>query len=503
LQKTSVANFTGAIQPPQPLKLSHPKFKYVFLGIDITVLLISFILSLRIIMPDFWSTSGESYLFFLNYIGFCLLLIGIYIFCFRFNNLYKRKTVTTRYRHFVLILKALTGGSIVIVLLMIITNMEYFKLYGKDLITNIFLFSLGLFTFFRALSSKSIYKFLAEKKISQTRVLIVGGDEAGNYAAKEMKRDPFRDFYIVGFLDDYKEKGRKINERFNNLGRLDDLDEVIDTHDPDEILIAIDHAPYDRLIQIVEKTLETGRRVNVYSDLLHVIDKKMDIEHYSNVPVISLTQKPLNAPEWGEKRFLDIVLSAVALVVLAPFFLAVAAGIKLSSKGPVYFKQKRIGKNGRSFDFYKFRSMHVGNSDLRHKNYVQDFIKKTGQCECDDLKVFKITDDPRIFKFGKFIRKTSIDEFPQFFNVLKGDMSLIGPRPCLDYEWQCYEDWHKNRLNILPGCTGLWQALGRSSVTFEEMVILDLYYISNMTLWMDLKIVLETFPVIFLGKGGH
>ncbi|MBW2321452.1 MAG: sugar transferase [Deltaproteobacteria bacterium] len=485
------------------MKLRHTKFKYVFLAIDIVILTVSFFMSLRIIMPDFWSISSEKYLFCLHYIAFCLLLVTIYIFCFRFNNLYKRKTVTTRYRHFVLILKALFGGTIVIVLLMILTNFEYFKLYGKDLIANIFIFNLVLFMIFRACFSKNIYKFLAEKKISLIKVLIVGGDKAGKYVAKELQHDPFADFEIVGFLDDYKEKGEKIIGQFNNMGNLSDLDTIVHKHDVDEILIAIDHAPYDRLIRIVETCLQTERSVKIYSDLLHVIDEKMDVEHYSSIPVISLTQKPLNAPDWDEKRILDIVLSSITLMILSPMFLAVAVGIKLSSKGPVIFKQKRFGKNGRPFDFYKFRSMHVRNSDSRHKHYVQNFIKKNGRCETDDIKVFKITDDPRVFKFGKFIRKTSIDEFPQFFNVIKGDMSLVGPRPCLGYEWECYEDWHKNRLNILPGCTGLWQALGRSSVTFEEMVILDLYYISNMTLWMDLKIVLQTFPVIFLGKGGH
>jgi len=403
----------------------------------------------------------------------------------------------------VLILKALIGGTIAIILLMILSNMEYFLLYGKDLIVNIFLFSLVLFTVFRAYFSKNIYKYLAETKISQIKVLIIGGDEAGNYVADELEHDPFADFEIIGFLDDYKEKGEKINGQFNNMGNLNDLDTIVADHDLDEILIAIDHAPYDRLIRIVETCLQTDKSVKIYSDLLHVIDEKMDVEHYSSIPVISLTQKPLDAPDWDEKRFLDIILSSIALILLAPFFLAVAVGIKLSSKGPVIFKQKRIGKKGRPFDFYKFRSMHMGNSDSRHKNYVQDFIKKNCQCETDEIKVYKITDDSRIFKFGKLIRKTSIDEFPQFFNVIKGDMSLVGPRPCLGYEWDCYEEWHKDRLNILPGCTGLWQALGRSSVTFEEMVILDLYYISNMTLWMDLRIVLQTFPVIFLGKGAH
>jgi lipopolysaccharide/colanic/teichoic acid biosynthesis glycosyltransferase len=191
-------------------------------------------------------------------------------------------------------------------------------------------------------------------------------------------------------------------------------------------------------------------------------------------------------------------------MVLAPLFALIAAGIKLSSPGPVIFTQTRIGRNGQPFRFYKFRSMHVADNDAtEHKKFVQDFIRQPKDtCARDDIKVFKITNDPRIFKLGKFIRKTSIDELPQLFNVLKGDMSLVGPRPCLPYEWECYEDWHKRRLDILPGCTGMWQALGRSTVSFEEMVILDLYYRSNMTLWLDLKIVLQTFPVIFLGKGG-
>ncbi|MBW1838096.1 MAG: sugar transferase [Deltaproteobacteria bacterium] len=470
---------------------------------DIVILSASIFLSLKIVMPDFWTMSKDHYYFCLNHMGFCFLLVAVYIFSFRFNNLYKRNVVTTRYRQFVLVIKALIGGTLVIVLFMIFSNMNYFSLYGKSLIINIFIFNLVLFSLLRALLARSIYNFLAKKNLLEIKVLIIGGDDTGKYAAKELQHDPFADFEIVGFLDDYKEKGEKINGQFNNMGKLNDLDMVVAEHDPDEILIAIDHAPYDRLIRIVETCLQTDRSVKIYSDLLHVIDEKMDVEHYSSIPVISLTQKPLNAPEWDEKRILDIILSFIALIVLSPMFLAVAAGIKLSSKGPVFFKQKRIGKNGRSFDFYKFRSMHMGNSDFRHKEYVQDFITKNGECKSDDIKVYKITDDPRIFKFGKLIRKTSIDEFPQFFNVFKGDMALVGPRPCLDYEWECYEEWHKNRLNILPGCTGLWQALGRSSVTFEEMVILDLYYISNMTLWMDLKIVLQTFPVIFLGKGGH
>ncbi|PQP35609.1 hypothetical protein C6A37_01535 [Desulfobacteraceae bacterium SEEP-SAG9] len=485
------------------MKVKHPKFKHVFLVMDIIILTISIFLSLHIVMPDFWSISSNSYYFCLNHIGFCFLLVAIYIFSFRFNNLYKRDVVTSHYKQFILIIKAHIGATLVIIIFMVFSNIDYFTLYGKSLITNIVLFNLVLFTIIRAYFAKKIYRFMAIKKISHIKVLIIGADKAGNYAARELQQDPFADFSIIGFLDDYKENGEKINGQFHNLGKLNDLDKIVLNNDFDEILIAIDNAPYERLIHIVEKSLQTGKLVKIYSNLLNVIKEKMDVEHYSSIPVITLTQKPLNAPEWDEKRILDIILSFIALIIFSPLFLVAAICIKFSSKGPVIYKQERIGKDGKPFVFYKFRSMHMHTSDSRHKEFVQNFITKNDQCQNDNIKVYKITDDPRIFSFGNFIRKTSIDEFPQFFNVIKGDMALVGPRPCLEYEWNCYEDWHKKRLNILPGCTGLWQALGRSSVTFEEMVILDLYYISNMTLWLDLKIFLQTLPVVFLGKGGH
>jgi lipopolysaccharide/colanic/teichoic acid biosynthesis glycosyltransferase len=147
--------------------------------------------------------------------------------------------------------------------------------------------------------------------------------------------------------------------------------------------------------------------------------------------------------------------------------------------------------------------MYLNNDDTEHENFVREvWFNKRNKDRQKDIEVYRITNDPRVFPFGRFIRKTSLDELPQLFNVLKGEMSLVGPRPCMPFEWEMYEAWHKNRLNILPGCTGLWQATGRATVSFEEMVILDLYYISNMTLWFDLKILLMTIPVIFLAKGG-
>lgn len=486
------------------MRFKKPPFKYIFLAVDVALLTMAYVYAIThidVIDIDFTFDSVYSCL---SHLFLYAVFIVIFVFSFRYTSLYKRNVVITRLKQLAKLFNALIGGSIALIVFMALSNFYYLLYNGRDLLIDFYLIALPAFVLYRPILGKSLYRYLTQKKIQRRNVLIVGGDEPGIFAAKSLITDEFSDFIIAGFIDDYKAEGVDIFNGYKNIGRLDKLNDTIQQLTVDEILIAINHAPYNRLIHIVESCLATGVAVRIYSDFLAVIANKMDVELYANIPVIELPQKPLDGNAWKDKRTFDILLSTIALAALSPLFLIIAAGIKLSSKGPILFKQTRIGKNGCPFDFYKFRSMNVGNSDNIHKDYVTNFIKGNPECAPGkDINVFKITDDPRIFKFGKFIRKTSLDEFPQFYNVLIGDMGLVGPRPCLPYEWNCYEDWHKKRLNVLPGCTGLWQALGRSAVTFEEMVILDLYYISNASLWLDFKIVLQTFPVIFFGKGGH
>lgn len=209
------------------------------------------------------------------------------------------------------------------------------------------------------------------------------------------------------------------------------------------------------------------------------------------------------------KRTLDIVGGISGLVIFSPFFMIIAATIKLTSKGPVFFRQERLGQFGRKFHFLKFRSMHVNNDSRIHQEYIKKFIKEQdsydkGNGNGDKSAVFKIKDDPRITPVGRFIRKTSLDELPQFFNVLKGEMSLVGPRPPIEYELDNYDIWHRRRvLEAKPGITGLWQVEGRSSTTFDEMVRLDLRYISQQSLLLDIKLLLKTLFVMFTGKGAY
>jgi lipopolysaccharide/colanic/teichoic acid biosynthesis glycosyltransferase len=205
------------------------------------------------------------------------------------------------------------------------------------------------------------------------------------------------------------------------------------------------------------------------------------------------------------KRLMDIVLSAMALILCTPLFLIIAAAIKVSSKGPVLFRQQRVGQYGRRFTFLKFRSMHIDNDPSVHKEYVTKLI--AGQAEREpsspkDGGVYKLTNDRRITPVGKFIRRTSLDELPQFLNVLKGEMSLVGPRPAIPYEVAAYDTWHRRRvLEVKPGITGLWQVNGRSRVKFDEMVRLDLQYARSWSPWVDLNILIRTPRAVLRGDG--
>jgi lipopolysaccharide/colanic/teichoic acid biosynthesis glycosyltransferase len=207
------------------------------------------------------------------------------------------------------------------------------------------------------------------------------------------------------------------------------------------------------------------------------------------------------------KRVIDILGSLLALTLLAPAFLMIAIAVKASSKGPVFFRQRRIGQHGRPFVFYKFRSMYVGNDAGVHKEYVKKLI--AGKAERNGSNgngqgVFKLTSDSRITSVGAFLRRASLDELPQFYNVLKGEMSLVGPRPPVPYEVENYDLWHRRRvLEAKPGITGLWQVSGRSRVTFDEMVRLDLRYARSWSPWMDIKILMRTPLAVVSGEGAH
>jgi exopolysaccharide biosynthesis polyprenyl glycosylphosphotransferase len=229
-----------------------------------------------------------------------------------------------------------------------------------------------------------------------------------------------------------------------------------------------------------------------------VADSKLYPELESDAP-----QKKLSM---GIKRVIDLLGSAALLLVISPLLAAIAVIIKLTSDGPVLFRQERIGRFGKRFKCLKFRTMYVNNDAKLHKDYIQQYINGNVAQKSDSgaPTVFKITNDPRVTAIGRFLRKTSLDEVPQFLNVLAGTMSLVGPRPPVPYEFEIYDVWHRRRvLEVKPGVTGLWQVSGRSRLTFDDMVRLDLQYCKTWSLWLDLKILFATPRAVISGDGAY
>ena len=299
-------------------------------------------------------------------------------------------------------------------------------------------------------------------------------------------------YRIVGFLDkDPKMTGKKISE-YLVMGSLDDLPKILENAVVDEVVFIVPR----NWLQLIEKCIAYCEAVGVPATLSTDF---FDLEVASGVPkemdgftYLTFETSRLRETELVIKRTFDILFSISVLTVTAPLLLVVAAMIKLTSPGPVFFKQVRCGHNGRKFYVYKFRSM-VVDAEARLEE-LKTLNEMSGP-------VFKITNDPRLTTIGKFIRKTSLDEFPQFFNVLKGDMSLVGPRPPLPKEVEQYEPWHRRRLSMKPGITCIWQVSGRNKIGFEDWMKLDLQYIDQWSLWLDLKILLLTVKAVFTTSG--
>lgn len=275
--------------------------------------------------------------------------------------------------------------------------------------------------------------------------------------------------------------------------------EIGSTNDP-----SIGNALLEKVRGLIESKLSSDD-VSRICFSFYVFPEDWDKENGSTTAVLYPESVRERRSAQAIKRFVDIFGSLAALILGLPLFLAIGAAVKLTSTGPIFFRQQRVGQYGRKFTFLKFRSMYVNNDHEIHREYVKNLIAGAVDSNSNrEKKVFKITNDPRVTNVGKFLRKTSLDEIPQFINVLLGNMSLVGPRPPIPYEVDAYDLWHRRRLlEVKPGITGLWQVNGRSRTTFDEMVRLDLQYAKSWSAWLDLKILLKTPRAVVAGDGAY
>jgi exopolysaccharide biosynthesis polyprenyl glycosylphosphotransferase len=265
--------------------------------------------------------------------------------------------------------------------------------------------------------------------------------------------------------------------------------------DVDDVIITLPWDCRDKIVELVDACEENDVRVRIVPDLFQLSLKDVDLESLNGIPLIGVRDASIVGWQYTLKRGLDLLLASSILVLFLPLLVVLALAVKLTSEGPILFRQKRLGRDGRPFILYKFRSMVVGAPD-EHQVLQQQSNDATGP-------IFKMKADPRVTSAGRFLRRTSLDELPQLWNVLRGEMSLVGPRPPMPSEVLEYKDWHTRRLDVSPGMTGLWQVSGRSDLPFDEMVMLDLFYAENWSLGLDVRILLRTVPTVLMGRGAY
>jgi len=320
---------------------------------------------------------------------------------------------------------------------------------------------------------------------------VVGGGELAQEVVRSMGTHPEWGFGLAGLILD---EGCEAPEGLPVLGRIGQIGELIERQVLDQVIFALPPARLASVESAARTCQEQGVAVMVCLDLLHGGIGHMALSQLDGLPALTFSTVPSDPLALAAKRAFDVLVSATVLLLLAPFLAVLTVLIKYDSPGPVFFKQKRVGLNGREFDLYKFRSMVTDAekrlAELRAKNEMSG-------------PVFKMTHDPRVTRIGQFIRKTSLDEFPQFWNVLRGEMSVVGPRPPLPSEVKQYQRWQRRRLSVKPGITCTWQVSGRNNIDFDQWMRLDLHYIDNWSLWQDVQICLKTVPAVLSARGAR
>jgi len=424
---------------------------------------------------------------FRDFIAIIIAAVSWHIL-FRLIGLYETKRFGRRFKEYIDILKATSLGTFII---SVIVNIFY-AIMVKSYFVFVFWVSATILTISTRMTVRLILIAVRYRGRNLRHIVVLGTNERAVRFAEKIRAHKEMGYNILGFVDN---KCMVEAERMGLLSDLTHFSEVLDRHVVDEVVIALPIRSFYREInEVLGLCEEHGLKIRFITDTLfdpsHV---KLTIEYMDDAPFLTLYMGPHDGFLLRIKRIMDITVSALALILLVPLFIIIGILIKIDSRGPIFFVQERVGYNKRRFEFYKFRTM---TSDAEERQAEVEHLNELSG------PVFKIKDDPRITKIGKVLRKTSMDEMPQFFNVLKGDMSLVGPRPLPLRDYKHFEEnWQKRRFSIRPGLTCLWQIQGRSELSFEKGIEFDMEYIDHWSLLLDLKILVKTIPAIFSGTG--
>ncbi len=447
---------------------------------------------------------------FRPYAAVLLFVLPVRLLAHAYYDLYKLRGEFSYVDELVRVFKATAVGSLLLVAVAFLYRggFEYRAFsYARGIFVLDFLFALAAISLLR-LGVRTAQAAARRRAINLIPTLIVGRNAEATLCVTELRARPELGYRVIGVVENGA-LDETVPETFAGVpvvGAVDALAELIRETGANEVIITDPRVSGDLLFDVM---MRVGRlrkvEFRIAPNLFNCLPRKTEIDQIGALPMIQLFREPLS--QWARvvKRGVDITVAALALAVLTPLWLVIACLIKVASRGPVFYRQERVGMDGRIFLFLKFRTMQAGADDRLHREYQRKLIEGRPDTNLGDDKrpVYKLHADPRVTRVGRVLRRLSLDELPQLLNVLRGDMSVVGPRPPIPYEVEAYELWHRKRLDMKPGLTGLWQVSGRNRLSFDEMVKLDLFYIENWSLLLDLKIILRTLPVMLRGDDAY
>ena len=479
--------------------------KEAFLGhvvklIDAISILIAFILSyfFTVWLRNIYGLGEMAYAIAPNLQGFLffskkniihiVLFIPIWLIFLSLQDAYKDIQIRPFSKELIIILKSgifasLTLGSLIFIFKMTLTSRLFIGIYS--------VLSMCLIIIAKILLNK-FFGYIHNKGYNQINLLIVGTGKRAREFIKVVKSHSNWGLRIVGLIDDEHGMFGKEIDGFRVLGRIQDISFILHRKVIDRVIFVVPRLWLNRIDEAILACEREGISTSISMDLYNLRIAKVHQTDFSGFPLLEF--ETFTAREWQlfVKRVMDILITILLLILFSPIIIITAIAIKVTSKGPVLFTQIRWGLNGRKFKLFKFRTMIVG-AEMKKRE-----LEKMNEM---DGPVFKINRDPRITKVGRILRKFSIDEIPQLLNVLKGDMSVVGPRPPLPVEVELYKVWQRRRLSLKPGITCIWQVSGRNKIQFEKWMEMDLEYIDRWSLWLDFKILFKTVFVVLFGYG--
>jgi exopolysaccharide biosynthesis polyprenyl glycosylphosphotransferase len=421
-----------------------------------------------------------------------LALLPTWLILFAVVGLYHRKNLLGGTQEYALVFNATTLGLLGVIAVGFLVP-DFVLARGWLLMAWVFVF---LFTALGRFILRRVVYYLRQYGYFLSPAVIVGANDEGLSLAEQLSAWRTSGFHILGFVDKKIPAGKTVYKHLRCLGTVDDLEGIITRYQVEEVILATSAiSSRERLLDIF-KRYGINNKVNVRmsSGLYEMITTGLTVKDFAYVPLVGVNPVRLTGADRILKMLLDYSLTVPGVILISPLLLAIAILIKLDSPGPVIHRRRVMGMNGKQFDAYKFRTMYINGDEILAAH--PDLLAELAQNH-------KLKNDPRVTRVGKWLRKFSLDELPQLFNVLKGEMSLVGPRMISPAELDKYDRWDMNLLTVRPGITGMWQVSGRSDVSYEERVRLDMYYIRNWSIWLDLELLLQTVPAVIRGKGAY